>query len=149
MSNQIRKRKKCEHGNCIYECYIIEKGKVCGKSLCSHQRRKTECKYCKKIYCKNKIPISDNIIKIETENLNHQKEHIKKLIIDIPQKGCSCDNKRRKFISSIIGCGKSHGCNYDKFKCSICNKTFQYSSSVYHHIKLTHIKIVALYHHSV
>ena len=91
-----------------------------------------------------RIPMTDNMIKIENIKLNNKKEEITKLILDIPQKGCYCNNKKRKYVSSIIGCGKSHGCNYDKFKCSICNKTYQYKSVVYHHIKWSHSKIVSI-----
>ena len=140
-----RKRKKCEHGNCVYDCALIEKGVVCGKSLCSHQRRKRDCKYCKKEYSKNAIiPSTDASIKLEFINSNNQREQIKKLIAEIPKKGCKCGTKKRQFISSIVGCGKLYGCNHDKFKCLVCEKTFRYSSFVYHHIKWAHQKIVLI-----
>jgi hypothetical protein len=138
-----RKRKKCEHGNCVYDCALIEKGVVCGKSLCSHQRRKRDCKYCKKEYSKSiSIPQADNNIKLEFINLNYEREKIKKLIVEIPTKGCKCGTKKRKFISSIVGCGKLYGCNHDKLKCLICEKTFRYPCFVYNHIKRAHQKIV-------
>ena len=130
-----RIRKKCKHGNCIYDCVIKTNDMVCGKSLCKHQRRKRDCKYCKNNHRKKNIPVADCKIHIENIDLVGQKEKIEKLILKIPQKGCLCNSERRKFLSSIVGCGQLYGCNYDKFKCSVCDKTFRYYSFVYNHIR--------------
>lgn len=64
----------------------------------------------------------------------------KTYIESIKSIGCMCPNPKRRYISTIIGCGTQFGCCYKTWLCKICKKKYRYQSWVKQHIKREHTK---------
>ena len=59
--------------------------------------------------------------------------------ITVSPVGCRCPNDRRRYISTIVGCGQQYGCSYDMWSCSKCpHLRYRYKSWAEQHIHYNH-----------
>ena len=101
--------------------------------------------FCIYIKCSkdNKLNYTKNMINIviSVDEINNTSTIYDKYIVQIQPIGCKCP-KNRKVRSSIAGCGRKYGCNYDSWGCLLCSKTARFKSWLSQHIIPHHPEIL-------